>query len=97
MKLEFDPTADAAYFEIAPSEVETTKEIEPGIIPDYDADGHLVSLLEYLGAAFLLRRVHRIDANALRMKRARSFTVYLTNPSVRDMRCYTDTVLSWSR
>ena len=44
MKLEFDPTADAAYFEISPCEVETTKEIEPGIIADYDADGHLVGI-----------------------------------------------------
>lgn len=44
MKLEFDPAADAAYFEISPTEVETTKEIEPGIIADYDADGHLVGI-----------------------------------------------------
>lgn len=39
--------------------------------------------LEYLEAAFLIRRVHRIDENALRMQRARTFKVYLTNPSVR--------------
>lgn len=44
MKLEFDPEADAAYFEISPSEVTTTKEIEPGIIADYDQDGHLVGI-----------------------------------------------------
>ena len=44
MKLEFDPVADAAYFEITPSEVETTKEIEPEIIADYDADGHLIGI-----------------------------------------------------
>ena len=44
MKLEFDPAADAAYFEISPAEVETTKEIEPGIIADYDAEGHLVGI-----------------------------------------------------
>ena len=44
MKLEFDPTADAAYFEISPVEVKTTKEIEPGIMADYDADGHLVGI-----------------------------------------------------
>jgi uncharacterized protein YuzE len=44
MKLEFDPAADAAYFEISPAEVETTKEIEPWIIADYDADGHLVGI-----------------------------------------------------
>lgn len=44
MKLEFDPTADAAYFEISSAEIETTKEIEPGVIADYDANGHLVGI-----------------------------------------------------
>jgi uncharacterized protein YuzE len=44
VKLEFDPEADAAYFEISPAAVETTKEIEPGILVDYDAAGHLVGL-----------------------------------------------------
>lgn len=44
MKLEFDPEADAAYFEISPSAVATTREIEPGILGDDDADGHLVGL-----------------------------------------------------
>jgi len=44
MKLEFDPAADAAYFEISPVEVMTTREIEPGIIGDHDADGHLVGI-----------------------------------------------------
>lgn len=43
----------------------------------------LSDYLEYLEAAYLIRRVHRIDDNALRMKRARTFKVYLTNPSVR--------------
>ena len=44
MKLEFDPAADAAYFEISAAEVATTREIEPGINADYDADGHLVGI-----------------------------------------------------
>ena len=44
MKLEFDPVADAAYFEISSSDVEVTKEIEPGIIVDYDKDGHIVGI-----------------------------------------------------
>jgi uncharacterized protein YuzE len=44
MKLEFDPTADAAYFEISSSPVERTEEIEPGINADYDSDGHLVGI-----------------------------------------------------
>ena len=44
MKLEFDVAADAAYFEISAAEVTTTREIEPGIIADYDVDGHLVGI-----------------------------------------------------
>lgn len=39
--------------------------------------------LEYLEAAFLIRRVHRIDQNAKRFQRATSYKVYLTNPSMR--------------
>lgn len=44
---------------------------------------HLSEYIEYLEAAFLVRRVHRIDDNALRMQRARTFKIYLTNPSIR--------------
>jgi len=36
MKLELDPRANAAYFEISDPEAELTREIEPGIIADYD-------------------------------------------------------------
>lgn len=43
----------------------------------------LADYLEYLEAAYLIRRVHRIDDNALRLQRARTFKVYLTNPSIR--------------
>lgn len=39
--------------------------------------------VEYLEAAFLIRIVHRIDESAKHFKRARSFKVYLTNPSMR--------------
>ena len=39
--------------------------------------------LEYLEAAFLIRRVERVDQNAKRFKRAVNFKVYLTNPSMR--------------
>lgn len=44
MKLEFDPKADAAYLEISDAEIENTKQIEPGIIVDYDAEGHIVGI-----------------------------------------------------
>lgn len=43
----------------------------------------LQEYLEYLEAAFLIKRVHRVDDTARRMKRARTFKVYLTNPSIR--------------
>lgn len=39
--------------------------------------------LEYLEAAFLIKRIYRIDQNAKRFQRATSFKVYLTNPSMR--------------
>jgi predicted AAA+ superfamily ATPase len=39
--------------------------------------------IEYLEAAFLIKRVHRIDHSAKRFERANFFKVYLTNPSLR--------------
>lgn len=39
--------------------------------------------IEYLEAAFLIKIVNRIDFNAKRFKRATSFKIYLTNPSMR--------------
>lgn len=39
--------------------------------------------IEYLEAAFLIKIVHRVDINSKRFKRAITFKVYLTNPSIR--------------
>jgi len=39
--------------------------------------------LEYLEAAFLIHRLHRVDENARRFKRATHFKVFLTNPCIR--------------
>jgi len=39
--------------------------------------------IEYLEAAFLIRCLHRVDHTGRRFKRATSFKVYLTNPSLR--------------
>ncbi len=44
MKLEFDPIADAAYLEISGLDVESSKEIQPGIIADYDENGQIVGI-----------------------------------------------------
>jgi predicted AAA+ superfamily ATPase len=43
----------------------------------------LADYIEYLEAAYLIRRLHRVDENAQRLKRARSFKIHLTNPSMR--------------
>ncbi len=39
--------------------------------------------LEYLEAAFLIRRLRRVDQDAAHFKRATTFKIYLTNPSMR--------------
>ena len=45
---------------------------------------HTISnLLQYLEEAFLIMRHDRIDVNALTLKRATQFKLYLTNPSLR--------------
>lgn len=46
------------------------------------AKNTLRKYLEYLEAAFLILRLHRIDHNAARFKRESCFKIYLTNPSL---------------
>lgn len=43
----------------------------------------LKKYIQYLEAAFLIKVVHKIDANACRMKRISTFKIYLTNPALR--------------
>ena len=47
------------------------------------AKNTLIRYLEYLEAAFLIRRVRRVDADAKRFQRMTTFKVYLTNPAMR--------------
>jgi uncharacterized protein len=47
------------------------------------ANNTLVKYLQYLEAAFLIKRVRRVDADAAHFKRATTFKVYLTNPTMR--------------
>jgi uncharacterized protein YuzE len=44
MKIEFDPQADTAYIEFIEGVVERSKQIEPGIIADFDEQGHLMGI-----------------------------------------------------
>jgi len=43
----------------------------------------IVKYLEYLEAAFLIKRLRRIDENAARFRKAMTFKVYLTNSTMR--------------
>jgi uncharacterized protein YuzE len=66
MKLEFDPVADAAYFEISATEVEVSREIESGIIVDYDKNGHVIGI-EVLSVSKRSQGIHStIDSNEAR-------------------------------
>lgn len=47
------------------------------------AKNTLRKYLDYLEAAFLIRRLNRLDRNAKKFKRTTHFKVYLTNPSIR--------------
>ena len=47
------------------------------------AKNTLLRYLEYLEAAFLIRRVRRVDENARRFQRSTTFKVFLTNPTMR--------------
>lgn len=47
------------------------------------AKNTLLKYLEYLEAAFLIRRIRRVDQDAAHFKRVTTFKVYLTNPTMR--------------
>ncbi len=44
MKVEYDPTTDAMYIQLADAEVDRTEEIKPGIILDYDTAGNVLGI-----------------------------------------------------
>ncbi len=44
MRIEFDPSADALYIELADGDVEKTTEISPGVMLDFDANGNVLGI-----------------------------------------------------
>jgi uncharacterized protein YuzE len=44
MKVEFDPMADTAYLELLEGEVAKSKQLETGVIADFDAEGRLLGI-----------------------------------------------------
>lgn len=44
MKLTIDPSADALYLTLGNAEVLDTKQVAPGVMLDFDAEGHVVGI-----------------------------------------------------
>lgn len=44
MKIEFDSQADTAYIEFIDGDVERSKQVESGIIADFDKEAHLLGI-----------------------------------------------------
>ena len=63
----------------------TGNEVSPKALCDSTGLDHqrLGEYMEYLEAAYLIKRVYRIDSSARRLKRVTTYKVYLTNPSMR--------------
>ena len=50
MRMRFDSEADALYVRFSERDIETTSEVRPGVMLDYDAEGHIVGV-EILNAS----------------------------------------------
>ncbi len=59
MRLTVDREADALYFRLDESAVAESEEVQPGVVLDYDAKGHVVGV-EILGLS------KRVPADALK-------------------------------
>ncbi len=44
MKASYDPDSDALYVRLADASVESSEEVRPGIVLDFDASGRLVAI-----------------------------------------------------
>jgi uncharacterized protein YuzE len=40
----YDPVADAVYFHVGRGDIGSTEEVAPGVMFDYDANGHIVGI-----------------------------------------------------
>jgi len=44
MKIEFDPAVDALYVNLSKGEIEQTKEVQKGIMMDFDKEGNVLGI-----------------------------------------------------
>lgn len=44
MKLTIDPAADALYLTLGEAEIEETRQVAPGVMLDFDAEGRVVGI-----------------------------------------------------
>jgi uncharacterized protein YuzE len=66
MKLKVDRESDALYFRLDDSEIVESEEVQPGVILDFDARGHMVGI-EILGIS---ARVDPAGLNKLQFETA---------------------------
>lgn len=50
MKLSYDRESDALYLRLSTAEIVESEEVKPGVVFDFDAEGHIVAI-EILDAA----------------------------------------------
>ena len=62
MNIEYDKTADALYVYFREIEVAKSKEIEEGIVVDFDQNGHIVGI-EILDASKRLKAHELVNVN----------------------------------
>jgi len=64
VRIHYDPQADAAYIRLAETDVADSDEVTPGIVLDFDADGHVIGI-EILDAAQFGRNIRDIHFEVL--------------------------------
>jgi uncharacterized protein YuzE len=57
----YDPEANAAYIRFGAAKIMESEEVSPGVVLDYDAEGHIVGM-EFLRASEQLPPEFRIKA-----------------------------------
>lgn len=60
MKVEFDPMADTAYLGLLEGKAEQSKQLETGVIGDFDAEGRLLGIeMLYVSKQATLQTSHQ--------------------------------------
>jgi len=44
MKASYDPKSDALYLRLSAAEIVESEEVKPGVVFDFDSEGHIVAI-----------------------------------------------------